>query len=81
MARFTVPKQTLNSIVDKYHVGTSDDSIRADIRARADRMRAHCLVAGLAQSTDNQVQKMEAYAVQRHHANRELYSRVMSGRF
>ena len=81
MARFTVPKQTINFIVDKYHVSTSADTIRADIRARADRMRAHCAVAGLKQATDSQVRKMEEYAVQRHEENRGLYSRVMSGRF
>lgn len=80
MARFTVPKQTINFIVDKYHVSTSDDTIRADIRKRVHRMQVHRITAGLPVVTDNQRAKCEAYAVKRHADNRALYSRVMSGR-
>ena len=49
MARFTVPKQQIEFIVNRHHVGDSDDAIRADIRERAQKLKnKHNLVPGLA---------------------------------
>jgi hypothetical protein len=73
--KFKVPEATINFIVDKFHVGTSDDAIRADIRRRCAPRN------GNPGATDSQLAKMEAYAVKRHHANQGLYSAVMTGRF
>ena len=80
MPRFQVPKQLINTIVDRYHVSATDDAIRADIRGRAARMNARLAQTGARLTTDKQLQRMESYAVQRHENNRALYARVMSGR-
>jgi len=80
MPRFQVPKQLINIIVDKYHVSATDDTIRADMRARAHRMRARLAQTGARGITDKQLQQIEAYAVKRHTTNRGLYARIMSGR-
>lgn len=69
MARFKVPKQEIDFIVRRHHVGVSDDTVRADIRARA---------AG--RLTDSQLRKCEVYAVKAHEKNRQFYADVMNGR-
>ena len=56
--------------VDRLSVGTPDDTLRADIRARCER-------AGLAPA---ETRRLVARAIRRHHANRRLYGRVVSGR-
>jgi len=71
MTRFQVPKQAINFIVDKYHVSTSDDAIRADIRKRCATRH------GFNGPTQKQIERMETYAVKRHNDNRALYARVM----
>jgi hypothetical protein len=81
-ARFQVPKQTINFIVDKYHVGTSDDIIRADVRRRVDLMTARRMAGfctGFRPMTQHQIKRMEDYAIKRHRENGELYNRVMGG--
>jgi hypothetical protein len=80
MPRFQVPQQMINFIVDKYHVSTSDDTIRADIRRRVAQSAARAASVGQKGATDNQLAKMEAYAVKRHHQNQGLYAHVMGGK-
>lgn len=77
--RFQVPKGMINFIVDKHHVGTSDDAIRADIRRRVARSAARAASVGMKGATDKQLQKMEAYAVERHHSNQAVYNCAMGG--
>lgn len=79
MPRFQVPQQMINFIVDKYHVSTSDDVIRADIRRRVAKSAARAASVGQKGATDSQLRKMEAYAVKRHASNRGLYAHVMGG--
>lgn len=57
-------------IVDKYHVGTPDSEIRAEIRKRCKR----------AKTPSAECAKIVAAAIRRHHANLKVYQDVMGGR-
>jgi hypothetical protein len=66
-------KYQIRSIVNGFHVATSDDAIRADIRKRTASRH------GLQGWPQSRIAAAEEFAVQVHHENGVLYSRVMSG--
>jgi len=68
MARIEIPKQSLRWLVGRLHVGTPDSEVEADIRRR-------CSTA-----TEAQRNACVKYALKCHAENRNLYSRVVSGR-
>ena len=66
-------QQAVRFIVDRFHVGTPDSEIEADIRKRAGRSD---MVA-----PDGYVDWLVEYALEVHHENQQLYRDVQSGRF
>ncbi len=66
-----IPKQSIKWLVDRHHVGDSDEAIRTDVRNRATAP----------EWTAASVKAAEKYAVKCHRKNQDLYNRVMSGRF
>ena len=65
-----IPKRQIDFIVDRFHVGTPNRDIEADIRGRADRS------PDWTPATTTAAVK---YALKRHGDNIELYCRVMGG--
>lgn len=71
-----IPKSQIRSLVGRYHVGTSDSTIRAEIRNRTMSPTTGQLMKGW---TPSLVRKAEDYAIKIHRANQALYGYVMSG--
>lgn len=67
-------KQLIDTVVNRLHVGTSDDEVRADIRRRTGPR------AGYKTWTQKQIEAAEVHALKTHHANQAMYARVMRGR-
>ena len=67
MSKPIVPKGFIGMIVDKYHVGTPDSEIEADIRQRATKLPAI------------DAQKCVDYAIEHHHENGALYRLATGG--
>lgn len=63
-----VPQHMIRYIVGKFHVGTPDSEIEADIRRRLVDAGTHQAIACV------------QFALDCHHENQELYRKVMSGR-
>ena len=66
-----VPRTGLRFLVDRLHVGVSDQEIADDITRR---------VAGKPGFTPAIVRQSIAFAIECHHRNQGLFTRVMSGR-
>jgi hypothetical protein len=64
-----LPEAEIRFIVDRFHVGTPDAEVEADIRRRT-----------ASWPPASQEEAVE-YAIKRHHANQDLYRGVMRGRF
>lgn len=58
----------INFIVDRYHVMTTDDVIEDDIRQRLSHVKSQAVVEAAV-----------AYAIRRHHENRDLFLKVQRG--
>jgi hypothetical protein len=56
-------------LVDRFHVGTPDSEIEADMLRRTK------------DATKSDQRKAVKIALKRHHANQKLYNQVMTGRF
>jgi hypothetical protein len=67
--RLSLPHSQIEFVVDRLHVGTSDDEVAAEIRKRA---------KGGAW-TPARVRRAVEYAIKHHHKNRGLFSHVMRG--
>jgi hypothetical protein len=65
-----IPKDQIRYIVDKLHVGESDEKVRALIRVRT---------APHPGWTQARVKQAEEYALKVHHANRRMFAYVMGG--
>ena len=63
-------KRNIEWIVGKFHVGTPDEKITAEMQARCD----HNKIAPAA------TRQVIAHALKAHKKNQDLYARVMSGR-
>jgi hypothetical protein len=67
-----IPKQAIEFIVNRFHVGTPDEAIATDIRRRVRSSRA----AGVTQACET---AMVSYALKVHHKNQAMYNHVMGG--
>lgn len=67
----SIPKQCIDWIVGRIHVGTSDEEVKAEIRKRATGP----------EWTKAKIMEAEMYAIHCHRKNQELYRTVMSGKF
>jgi hypothetical protein len=67
-----IPRGQIRWLVDRYHVGTPDAEIAADIRKR---------IGGGAGWTEAKIEEAVAFAVEVHHENQKLYGQVQSGHF
>jgi hypothetical protein len=56
-------------LVDRFHVGTPDVKIKADMIRR------------MSKATPAEQKRVVKIALRRHHANQKLYTQVMTGRF
>ncbi len=65
-----IPKQAIEFIVNRFHVGTLDAEIAQDIRRRARHN------VGI---TEAMVRRMASYALKVHHANQDVYNLIMGG--
>jgi hypothetical protein len=65
-----IPKDQIRYIVDKLHVGESDEKVRALIRMRT---------APHPGWTQARVKQAETYALKVHHDNQKMYAYVMGG--
>ncbi len=68
----SIPKQTIDFIVGRMYIGTSDADVKADIERR-------CVSAP--GWNKYLVKEAVEYAIKSHRKNQALYERVMSGRF
>ena len=66
----TIPKTQLKYIVDRMHVGASDDKVRAEVRRR---------VGVHPGWTQKLVAQAEVYALKVHRENARMYAYVMGG--
>lgn len=66
----TIPKTQLKYIVDRMHVGDSDDKVRAEVRRR---------VGVHPGWTQKLVAQAEVYALKVHRDNQKMYAYVMGG--
>ena len=66
----TIPKTQLKYIIDRMHVGDSDDKVRREIRMR---------VAHHPGWTQKLVAQAEVYALKVHRDNQKMYAYVMGG--
>jgi hypothetical protein len=69
--KLDIPKGSIEWIVNKLHVGTSDEAVKTNIRKR-------CTPDG--GWSEAAIVKAEEYAIKCHRKNQDLYRRVMSGR-
>lgn len=69
-----IPKQQIRFIVDRMHVGTPDEEIRADIRRRTSTKKAAAMGW-----TPAKIKAAEDYAVKVMNENRKMYAYVMGG--
>jgi len=65
-----IPKGAISWLVNRMHVSTTTEEVKADIRAR-------CTTAGW---TEKKIVEAENYAVRCHDENRTLYRAVTTGR-
>jgi hypothetical protein len=65
-----LPKASIEVIVNRFHVGTADETIANDMRRR---VRQNPNV------TESFEKRMVAYALKVHHENQKLYGFVMGG--
>jgi hypothetical protein len=72
MAATKIPKASIEWLVNRLHVGVSDEDVKKDIRRRARRYP---------DVSEAFIERMADYAVKHHHANQQLYQTVTSGRF
>jgi hypothetical protein len=70
--KMQIPKVSIERIVSNLHVGVSDEEVKRDMLRR---VRQNPNV------TASMEKRIVAYALKCHHANREFYRSVMSGRF
>jgi hypothetical protein len=63
-----IPKQAIEFIVNRFHVGTPDEAIATDIRRR--------VRSGVTQACET---AMVSYALKVHHKNQAMYNHVMGG--
>ena len=70
MTKLELPKQSIQWLVACFHVSTSDDEIRAEIRK-------HCTSTDW---TPARILAAEKFAVKCHRKNQDLYHAVMTGR-
>jgi hypothetical protein len=73
MKNASIPTASIEWIVNRFHVGTPDETIATDIRRRARRVDPNV--------TATMEKKLVAYALKVHHKNQGLYHSVMTGRF
>ena len=66
-----IPKASIEWLVNRLHVSTSDEDVKRDIRRRARRYP---------NATEAYIERMAEYAVKCHRKNQVLYSAVVSGR-
>lgn len=69
------PRNHITQIVTNMHVSKTDEDVRAEIQRRIDQVR----MRNPAQWTASIVQQCLDFAVLVHHANQELFMRVMRG--
>jgi hypothetical protein len=67
-----VPKGSINWLLGRVHVGTSDADVEADIRSRLAK-NPNC--------TEEMMAECVKYAIACHRENQDLYRAVVSGRF
>ena len=67
----TATKSAVRHIVGRFHVATTDDAIRADMRRRTAPRH------GFKGATQKQIAAIEAYAIKVHRENQSLYNGVM----
>ena len=72
-----VPKQSIEWIVARLHVGTSDAEVAADIRRRFERTLPP--MRPIRSSMERKIEACITYALKCHHDNGALYTRVMRG--
>ena len=69
----TIPRQEIAFIVSRYHVGTPDEKITAELRERINKSPARD------QWTPTKIRQALAYTLQCHAKNKALYRAVMGG--
>lgn len=75
-----VPKQAIEWIVARFHVGTPDAEVAADIRRRLERkINDSCFEKNA--NRGRRMQAYIAYALDCHHKNGALYTAVQTGKF